>query len=128
MCTVFEDEESIFNALKAGASGYILKNVTIDELVKHIREIYAGLSPMSGLIARKVIMHFQQPTMSDEARSLLSPREQEVLQYLSRGLRYKEIASKVNLSAETVRTHIRNIYIKLQVDNKTEAINKVYRR
>jgi len=128
MCTVFEDEENIFKALKAGASGYLLKSVSPEDLIRHIHEIHAGLSPMSGSIARKVIGHFRAPHMLEGPSDLLTKREREILEFLSQGYRYKEIAEKLFLSQETVRTHIRNIYTKLQVDNRIEAINKVYGR
>lgn len=128
MCSVFEDEDNIFRALKAGASGYLLKSVSPEDLIRHIREIHSGLSPMSGPIARKVLSHFREPRMSDAASEVLTKREKEILELLSKGYRYKEIADQIHLSQETVRTHIRNIYVKLQVDNRVDAINKVYGR
>jgi DNA-binding NarL/FixJ family response regulator len=128
MCSVFEDEDNIFRALKAGASGYLLKSVSPEDLIRHIREIHSGLSPMSGPIARKVLSHFREPRMSEAVSEVLTKREKEILELLSKGYRYKEIADQIHLSQETVRTHIRNIYVKLQVDNRVDAINKVYGR
>jgi DNA-binding NarL/FixJ family response regulator len=126
ICTVFEDADNIFNALKAGANGYLLKNTPPSKLLEAINEINTGGSPMSGQIARKVIGAFQQsrpnqPVMPDS----LTMREKELLTLLSKGFRYKEIAEKLFISHETVKTHIRNIYEKLQVQSKVEALNKV---
>ncbi len=128
VCSVFEDEENIFEALRAGANGYLLKNESAEDMKRYIEELHRGQSPMSAPIARKVIGHFRDPRLSSQSRDLLSQREQEILEHLSRGYRYKEIADRLFLSPETVRTHIRNIYSKLQVDNRMEAINKAFRR
>lgn len=129
MCTVFEDHDSIFESLKAGATGYILKNTPVNKLFDAIREIYAGGSPMSAQIARMVIRTFnskEKPGTID--LSILSDREKEVLELLADGLLYKEIGEKLFISIGTVRQHIHNIYKKLQVQNRTEAINKAYGR
>lgn len=124
VCSIHDDNDTIFEALKCGASGYILKDpVTADEIVKAIRDLYNGGSPMSPYIARKVIGSFQKPVISDES-SLLSIREKEVLELLSRGLLYKEIAEKLGVTHETVKKHLKNIYYKLHVQNKIEALNK----
>jgi DNA-binding NarL/FixJ family response regulator len=127
MFTVFEEDHYVFDALCAGASGYQLKNTTPDEFVKAIEELHNGGSPMSSLIARKVISSFHRKQSNSEL-ARLSTREQELLRYLSLGYRYKEIADILHISIETVRTHIRNIYEKLQVQSRTEALNKVYPR
>lgn len=125
MCTVFEDEEKIFNSLKAGATGYIVKNSSPEKIIESIIDIRNGGSPMSAAIARKVVQAFNRPQPQTDEYNSLTPREREILTYLEDGLRYKEIAGKLNLSVETVRTHIRNIYVKLQVQSRTEALNKV---
>lgn len=126
ICSVFEDNDNIFDALCAGATGYMLKSTDLNKLIQSIVEVNRGESPMSGSIARKVIGNFQNRKTSDEYLKLLSEREREILDYLARGLRYKEIASRINVSIETVRTHIRNVYEKLQVSSRTDALNKVY--
>lgn len=124
VCSIHDDDDTIFEALKCGASGYILKDpVTVAEITKGIRDLYNGGSPMSPFIARKVIGTFQKPAITDES-SLLSVREKEVLEFLSRGLLYKEIADKMGISHETVKKHLKNIYQKLHVQNKIEALNK----
>jgi DNA-binding NarL/FixJ family response regulator len=127
MCTVYENSELVFKALKMGATGYILKNTPPPRLLDAIREIHAGGSPMSAQIARMVITMFQKPTSSD-ALKLLTPREQELLFALAEGYRYKEISDKVSLSIDTISTHIRNIYRKLEVHCRAEAVNKIFPR
>ncbi len=126
VCSVFEDNENIFNAICAGATGYLLKGATPEEIEKAIISIYRGESPMSGKIARLVMASFHKPSPKRNYLDLLSVREREILSLLTEGLRYKDIAERLFLSIETVRTHIRNIYEKLQVETRTEAINKVY--
>lgn len=124
VCTIHDDNDTIFEALKSGASGYIVKDpITTDEILKAIRDLYNGGSPMSPFIARKVIGTFQKPTIND-ANSLLSMREKEVLELVSQGLLYKEIAIRLTISTETVKKHLKNIYQKLHVQNKVEALNK----
>ncbi len=127
MSTVYEDDESIFESLKAGASGYLLKKTAPTKILDSITEVYQGGSPMSGQIARKVIASFQQKDSIDESL-LLTHREKEILKSLSKGSRYKEIAGEFNIGIETVRSHARNIYEKLQVQSRTEAINKIMGR
>jgi DNA-binding NarL/FixJ family response regulator len=127
MCTVYEDDDLVFKALKAGATGYILKKTQPEKLIEAIKEIHDGGSPMSAQIARKVISSFQQP-MVNEATQLLTRREQELLGLLAQGFRYKEIADQLFLSIDTIRTHIRNIYRKLEVQSRAEALNKIYPR
>ena len=126
MWTTFSDDEKIFSALRAGASGYILKNSTAEQLIQAIHEIHNGGSPMSADIARKVITSFHESKPAPDFD--LSKRETEILNLLAKGFRYKEIAAKLFISPETVRTHIRNIYEKLQVNSRTDALNKVFPR
>jgi DNA-binding NarL/FixJ family response regulator len=128
MLTVYEDTENIFNALAAGATGYMLKRTPQKELLEAIHEVHRGGSPMTTHIARKVVLSFQQTAASALATESLSTREQEVLDLLSRGLMYKEIADKLQISYETVHTYIRRIYEKLQVRTRTEAVAKFLRR
>ena len=127
MSTVYEDDESIFESLKAGASGYLLKKTAPTKILDSITEVFHGGSPMSGQIARKVIASFQQKNSIDDSE-LLTQREKEILKSLAKGLRYKEIASDFNIGIETVRSHARNIYEKLQVQSRTEAINTIMNR
>jgi DNA-binding NarL/FixJ family response regulator len=129
MLTVYEDTENIFNALAAGASGYMLKRTSTPELLESIREVHRGGSPMTAHIARKVVQSFQKPvSATSDSTEDLSPREREVLDCLSQGFLYKEIAEKLGISYETVHTYIRRIYEKLQVRTRTEAVAKFLRR
>jgi DNA-binding NarL/FixJ family response regulator len=128
MLTVYEDTENIFNALAAGANGYMLKRTPGRELLDAIREVHRGGSPMTMHIARKVVQSFQRSAAAEAAAENLSEREQQVLDLLSRGLMYKEIADKLGISYETVHTYIRRIYEKLQVRTRTEAVAKFLRR
>lgn len=120
----FNDADKVFKALKAGASGYILKNTEAVKIIEALRDLQKGGSPMSNEIARKVVNAFQQEIDYKDAKENLSDREREVLHWLSKGFSYKEIAQKLFISVETVRTHIRNIYEKLQAGNKQEALRK----
>ncbi len=126
MCSVYEDDDSIFQSLKNGATGYLLKNATPLKILSAIQEISEGGSPMSSSIARRVIASFQSNLSSKEFD--LSGREKEILQYLSEGLMYKEVADRLFISIDTVRTHVRKIYEKLEVHSRTEALNKFYSR
>ncbi len=128
MLTVYEDTENIFNALAAGASGYLLKRTKSAELLDSIREVQRGGSPMTTHIARKVVQSFQKSGPSPQPTENLSQREQEVLDCLSQGFLYKEIADKLGISYETVHTYIRRIYEKLQVRTRTEAVAKFLKR
>jgi len=130
MFTVYENDEKVFEALQAGASGYLLKNTGLPHIIAALKELYAGGSPMSANIARKLVRAFQQPARStaSDATALLSPRETEILHLLAQGLLYKEIADRLTISTSTVRQHIHRIYEKLHVQNRTEAINKLYRK
>ena len=133
MCTVYEDDEKIFEALTAGANGYILKKTAPHKLLEAIRELQEGGAPMSSQIARKVVQAFQQnKTAGAEATehtlSVLSNREKEILELLAKGMLYKEIAASLFISQETVRKHVYHIYEKLHVNNRVEAINKFFGR
>ena len=124
MLTVYQNTEHIFNALAAGATGYMLKQTPPAELLMAIKEVNAGGSPMSSHIARKIVQSFQRsPSAAAEAESL-SPREAEVLDLLAKGFLYKEIAEQMKVSYATVHTHIRHIYEKLHVRSRTEAVAK----
>lgn len=128
MLTVYEDTDNIFNALAAGAAGYLLKRTKSAELLEAIREVHRGGSPMTTHIARKVTQSFLKAGPSHQPTENLSEREQEVLDCLSQGFLYKEIADKLGISYETVHTYIRRIYEKLQVRTRTEAVAKFLRR
>lgn len=128
MLTVYEDTENIFNALAAGATGYLLKRTPRDELLAAIRDVLKGGSPMTTHIARKVVQSFQRTAPVADPTENLSEREQQVLDCLAQGLIYKEIAEKLGVSYETVHTYIRRIYEKLQVRTRTEAVAKFLRR
>ncbi|MFL5742969.1 MAG: response regulator [Flavisolibacter sp.] len=124
MSTIYEEDDKIFESLKAGATGYLLKKTEPTKILEAIHEVFQGGSPMSTQIARKVISSFQSKNGIEE-NSILTPKEKEILKALSRGLRYKEIASDLHISIETVRSHVRHIYEKLHVQSRTEALNKL---
>ena len=126
MFTVYENDEKVFEALKAGASGYLLKNTGLVQLIEALKELYNGGSPMSANIARKLVTVFREKEVSPGSVEALSNRENEILQLLAKGLLYKEIANQLNISVSTVRQHIHHIYEKLHVQNRTEAINKAF--
>jgi DNA-binding NarL/FixJ family response regulator len=128
MFTVYENDEKVFEALKAGASGYLLKNTGLLQIVESVKELYEGGSPMSANIARKLVNAFHQSSKDASPIDILSNRENEILQLLAKGLLYKEIADQLQISTGTVRQHIHNIYEKLHVQNRTEAINKLFRK
>jgi DNA-binding NarL/FixJ family response regulator len=136
MCTIYEEDEKIFEALKAGANGYILKKTAPAKLLDALRELYEGGAPMSSQIARKVVNAFQAKSAPDspgantpvKTISILSNRENEILELLARGMLYKEIAARLFISQETVRKHVYHIYEKMHVNNRVEAINKFYGR
>ena len=125
MFTIYENDEKVFDALSAGASGYLLKRTALARIVEALIELHEGGAPMSTQIARKVINRLRVNEVHDDLL-LLSARENEVLQLLSKGLLYKEIAEKLGISVGTIRQHIHKIYEKLHVQNRTEAINKAY--
>lgn len=124
MLTVFEDDELVFDSLAAGATGYLLKRTPPGEILDAIAEVHRGGSPMSSYIARKVVQSFQRPRSGAAHRLPLSEREEEILQQLAKGYRYKEIAESLSISMDTVRTHLRRIYEKLHVHSRTEAVVK----
>lgn len=128
MFTVYENNDQVFEALKAGASGYLLKKTAPLQIIESIKELHEGGSPMSASIARKLVSVFvdQNRTTQTPEAAILTPREKEVLELVAKGLLYKEIAEQLGISFHTVRQHIGKIYEKLHVQNKTEAINKVY--
>ncbi len=127
MFTIYEDNDQVFEAIKAGANGYILKNTKPAKILEALVDLSEGGSPMSAKIARKVIASMQTSKQSTEIASLTT-RENEVLQLLSKGFLYKEIADKLEIATSTVKRHLSHVYQKLQVQNKTEAINKMYSR
>lgn len=122
ICTSFEDSNLIFEALQAGARGYLLKSIKPAQLLESLEDVYHGGSPMSRQIARIVVTHFAN---SAAKKSTLSPREKELLNCLLDGWKYREIGQKLFISEETVRTHARNIYGKLQVNSRFEALKKL---
>jgi DNA-binding NarL/FixJ family response regulator len=122
ICTVHEDEEKIFHALKAGATGYILKRAPLPDLIEAVRQIHRGESPMTGSIARKVVSSFNIRPLRNSER--LTEREQAVLDLLAEGLKAKEIADQLFVSITTVRSHVRHIYEKLQVQNRVEMLKR----
>jgi DNA-binding NarL/FixJ family response regulator len=126
MCTIYDDEDKIFDALCAGATGYMLKNTSLSELSEAIKIVHNGGSMMSSAIARKVVQSFQRRKIQSDVIPQLNPRQWEILNLLDNGYRYKEIADKMNLSFETIRTYCRNIYELLQVHSRTDALNKVF--
>jgi DNA-binding NarL/FixJ family response regulator len=128
MLTVYEDTEQIYKALAAGATGYLLKRLEPDELLQAIRDVQAGGSPMSNSIARKVVASFQAAGGFGGGENPLSSREQMVLDCLAKGLAYKQIGDELNISINTIRTHLRHIYEKLHVQSRTEAVAKYLRR
>jgi DNA-binding NarL/FixJ family response regulator len=129
MCTIYEEDEKIFEALTAGANAYILKKTAPARLLEAIRELYEGGAPMSSQIARKVVAAFSRiPQVPNQSLDTLSHRESEILQLLAKGLLYKEIAGQLNIAQETVRKHVYHIYEKLHVNNRVEAVNKYFGR
>ncbi len=126
--TIYENDEKVFEALNAGASSYILKKTEPEKIVESIKELHAGGSPMSATIARQLVRIFQNQNKINTEGDVLTKREKEILELLSKGFLYKEIADKTGISFGTVRQHCYRIYEKLHVHNKTEAINKVYGR
>jgi DNA-binding NarL/FixJ family response regulator len=131
MCTIYEEDEKIFEALRAGASGYILKKTQPAKLLEGITELIQGGAPMSSQIASKVVAAFQNKSITTSLGSsldVLSKRENEILEMLSTGLLYKEISDKLFITTETVRKHVYHIYEKLHVTNRVEAVNKYFGR
>lgn len=127
MLTVYEDSDSLFNSLKAGASGYLLKRTASARLLEAIRDVHAGGSPMTPQLARRVVQFFSQPAKQVSAVSALTPGETEFLEQLANGYAYKEIADRMNISIDTVRSYVRTVYEKLHVHSRTEAVVKYLR-
>jgi DNA-binding NarL/FixJ family response regulator len=124
MVTVYKDSERIFQALKAGANGYLIKSSPPEQILAAIRDVYNGSAPLSGPIALKVVEHFHKMRPSPKEAENLSPRERQVLDQLSMGFSYKEIGAKLNIEAETVRGYVKNICQKLHVRSRLEAVAK----
>jgi DNA-binding NarL/FixJ family response regulator len=124
MLTTYDDTDMIFSALRAGASGYLLKRASPEELLTAIHEVYEGGSPMSGGIARRVVSHFRQQGQAASELETLTTREQEILAQLAKGLAYKQIAAQLGISPGTVQKHLHTIYGKLHVQSGTEAVVK----
>ena len=128
MLTMYEDDENVFQSLVAGASGYLVKRTSPAELLRAIGEVYSGASPMSGKVARTVVEYFRTLKTESPQQQYLSKREEEILGLLAKGYRYKEIADALSISFETVRSHLKNIYDKLHVHSRTEAVVKYLRK
>lgn len=124
MLTVFDDNENIFKAICAGASGYILKRYATEEIPSAIRDVLSGGAPMTGTVAKKVLQMVPQAKTNEGEKNDLSKRETEILQFLVNGFSYKMIAAKLEISIDTVRFHIKKIYDKLHVHSATEAVSK----
>ena len=125
MFTIYENSDTVFEALKAGATGYILKNSSPAKIIESLQELHNGGSPMNPEIAKKLVIRFQKQTFSENEYNL-TPKEQKILDLMSKGYLYKEIAGELNNTVNTIKQHIRHIYEKLHVQNKAEAINKMY--
>ena len=128
MLTMYEDDELVFQSLVAGASGYLVKRTAPAELLEAISQVHSGASPMSGKIARTVVEYFHKMAGGSPHEEKLSAREEEILHLLAKGYRYKEIADALSISFETVRSHLKNIYDKLHVHSRTEAVVKYLRK
>jgi DNA-binding NarL/FixJ family response regulator len=128
MLTIFDDADVIFKSLAAGASGYLIKQTSPVKLLEAIQDVYNGGSPMSSEIARKVVQSFQQQVSVSNLAYGLSKREEEILSHLAQGYMYKEIAELLFISVDTVRSHIRHIYEKLQVKTRTQAVLAYFRK
>jgi RNA polymerase sigma factor (sigma-70 family) len=128
MLTVYEDTESVFSALRAGASGYLLKQTPIEELLAALREIFRGGSPMSSHVARKVVQSFKEDEVVNHQVESLSSREREVLELVAEGCLFKEIAEKLGVSFGTIHTYCRRIYEKLHVRSRAQAVAKWHHR
>ena len=127
MLTAYEEEDNIFRALKEGASGYLLKSSSPEDIFSAIRDVHTGGAPFSGHIARKVALYFRREKQIEDENQALSPREREVLELLASGYIYKEVADKLDITIETIRTYVKRICLKLQVRSKVEAIIKFRR-
>lgn len=128
MCTSFDDDDKIFKSLESGANGYILKSEGPGKIIEALKDLFDGGSPMTGSIARRVVASFSKINTSNEDTQSLSKREIEILNLLSKGLLNKEVANELNISTGTVKKHIQNIYEKLHVNTRVEAVNKYFKR
>ena len=128
MYTMHDDDHRVFEALRAGANGYLLKSAGPDEVVQAVHEVLRGGAPMSAHVARRVVTHFQERSRPGNALQELSIRENEVLGLLAQGLLYKEIGDRLGIAVGTVKQHIHRIYEKLHVQNRTEAVNRYFGR
>lgn len=124
MLTVYEDSDSLFNSLKAGASGYLLKRTASARLIEAIHDVHAGGSPMTPQLARRVVQFFLKPADGVSPLSRLTPGERDFLEQLAKGYAYKEIADRMSISIDTVRSYVRTVYEKLHVHSRTEAVVK----
>jgi DNA-binding NarL/FixJ family response regulator len=127
MLTVYEDSDSLFNSLKAGASGYLLKRTASAKLLEAIRDVYNGGAPMTPQLARRVVQFFSKPAEGSSSLAELTPGEREFLSQLANGYAYKEIADRMKISIDTVRSYVRTVYEKLHVHSRTEAVVKYLR-
>ncbi len=127
MLTVYEDSDSLFNSLRAGASGYLLKRTASARLLEAIQDVFDGGSPMSPQLARRVVQFFSKPPAEGSSLARLTPAEREFLDQLAKGYAYKEIADRMNISIDTVRSYVRTVYEKLHVHSRTEAVVKYLR-
>jgi DNA-binding NarL/FixJ family response regulator len=127
MLTVYEDSDSLFNSLKAGASGYLLKRTASARLLDAIRDVYGGGSPMTPQLARRVVQYFAKPPGGESSMARLTPGEKDFLDQLAKGYAYKEIADRMTISIDTVRSYVRTVYEKLHVHSRTEAVVKYLR-
>ncbi len=128
ICTVYDEDEKIFEALAAGANSYILKRSDSDTLISAIKDLHSGGSPMSSDIARKIVRQFQKALPSEKEDYHLTEREKEILELLAKGLTYQQAADKTFISGKTIKKHVYNIYEKLHVNSRTEAVNKYFGR
>ena len=127
MLTVYEDSDSLFNSLRAGASGYLLKRTASARLLEAIREVFSGGAPMTPQLARRVVQFFSKPAGESTPLAKLTPAEREFLDQLAKGYAYKEIADRMSISIDTVRSYVRTVYEKLHVHSRTEAVVKYLR-
>ncbi len=127
MLTVYEDSDSLFRSLKAGASGYLLKRTASARLLEAIQDVHAGGAPMTPQLARRVVQFFSKPAEGDSTMAHLTPGERDFLDQLANGYAYKEIADRMNISIDTVRSYVRTVYEKLHVHSRTEAVVKYLR-
>lgn len=127
MLTVYEDSDSLFNSLRAGASGYLLKRTASARLLEAVRDVFDGGAPMSPQLARRVVQFFSKPAEQDAGLAKLTPAEREFLEQLAKGYAYKEIADRMKISIDTVRSYVRTVYEKLHVHSRTEAVVKYLR-